>query len=462
MLQVGRENRRRKTSSNGVQGLSVEFLIFLRMFDFCRRSGKWPKRFQRLCLSIDAYRRAGLFERSRTTSRRLISLYPDRWQGYTYAAQDALVLREPEEALDCIQSGLRKLPSQLNILTTASDVSRYNDDFRQSLIFAEKLIDAFPEKHHGYGRAAYDLLTLERTNEARLVAQKAASSPNRAISLTGDKLLTSIETFSCKQHPTKVDFWRRSKSQSLHRSGQGPLSPDHRAEDIQPVQYWSQGSAPPQLFRFSEMWREIFSALNMKRLIHFDKATAHAWIAQNAPEFERPFSTAFHFAVEADVFRAAYASRRNCLWLDFDFIPRRETTLLLKRSIENSDATFFFRFFGAHIANGFFISRAESPFFKCFSSELADLDFRLLPQSRDTVRNYFGPARYNRVLIDLINANEDKLKDLEPNQAPSLEINGYRIGFVNEATFAQISPPYALRYQRTNANWKRFVQQRGR
>ena len=62
----------------------------------------------------------------------------------------------------------------------------------------------------------------------------------------------------------------------------------------------------------------------------FTKDSALAYIKNHCPELVISFTTAFHYAIEADVFRVAYAQKNDCIWLDSDLYPQRYTKHLLQ------------------------------------------------------------------------------------------------------------------------------------
>ena len=85
-----------------------------------------------------------------------------------------------EEAQATIQSGLEKLPNQLNLLIIANDVYRASGDREKSLEYAELLITHHPDNWNGYGRSAQDLVALMRFGEAQATIQSGLEKlPNQ-------------------------------------------------------------------------------------------------------------------------------------------------------------------------------------------------------------------------------------------------------------------------------------------
>lgn len=75
------------------------------------------------------------------------------------------------EAKKEVEKGLEKTPNQINLLIIASDVNRASGHRDKSLEYAELMITYHPDKPPGYIRAAQDLMTLKRYNEAQEMIQ---------------------------------------------------------------------------------------------------------------------------------------------------------------------------------------------------------------------------------------------------------------------------------------------------
>ena len=128
---------------------------------------KFPDHVNLLTTASDVYRVSDDREKSLHYAELLITHHPDKLHGYGRAVQDLIVLERFEEAQDRIKLGLDKFPNHVNLLTIASVVYRASDDRERSLHYAELLITHYPEKWQGYGRAAQDLIVLERLEEAQ-------------------------------------------------------------------------------------------------------------------------------------------------------------------------------------------------------------------------------------------------------------------------------------------------------
>ena len=86
--------------------------------------------------------------------------------GFIRAAQDHLKLDQPEEALNTAVNGLTHHPDHPQLLTTGIDAARASNQIRQSLLFAQHLIQSSPDNSVGFIRAAQDHLKLDQHAEA--------------------------------------------------------------------------------------------------------------------------------------------------------------------------------------------------------------------------------------------------------------------------------------------------------
>ena len=128
---------------------------------------KIPNDINLLITASDIFRMPGDHQRSLEYSDLLVTHHPDNWNGYMRAAQDLIALIRFKEAQEKIQSGLEKIPNDLNLLITASDVFRASGDREQSLEYSDLLITHHPDNWNGYARAAQDLIALMRFKEAQ-------------------------------------------------------------------------------------------------------------------------------------------------------------------------------------------------------------------------------------------------------------------------------------------------------
>ena len=100
--------------------------------------------------------------------------------------------------------------------------------------------------------------------------------------------------------------------------------------DWLPFQYWSQEKQPYDVKKVTDKWNSLLKSLGIRTIKVFDKNMAYKYINENCPELLISFKTAFHYAVEADIFRAVFAKYNNCIWLDSDIYPTIYTKNILK------------------------------------------------------------------------------------------------------------------------------------
>jgi len=100
------------------------------------------------------------------------------WMNFEEKTKNLLKANNLSEARQEIQSGLAAIPNQVNLLIIATDVYRALGDREKSLEYAELLITHHPENWIGYGRAAQDLTTLKRFDQAERILKYAKSLDN--------------------------------------------------------------------------------------------------------------------------------------------------------------------------------------------------------------------------------------------------------------------------------------------
>jgi tetratricopeptide (TPR) repeat protein len=126
-----------------------------------------PNQIRLLVTASDVYRALGNREKSLEYAEILIIHHPSDWNGYGKSAQDLMALKRFDEAQAKIKEGLEKMPNQIRLLVTASDVYRALGNREKSLEYAERLIIHHPGDWYGYGKSAEDLMALKRFDEAQ-------------------------------------------------------------------------------------------------------------------------------------------------------------------------------------------------------------------------------------------------------------------------------------------------------
>ena len=202
------------------------------------------------------------------------------------------------------------------------------------------------------------------------------------------------------------------------------------------IQYWSQGDLPKDFRYLKRRWRELLQPYGINQWIHFDRNKALAWIESEAPQFSLSFRSAFHYAVEADVFRVAYASREPLIWLDADLFPTSSAGRFLRLALNRRVSCVLTRPFAPFLLNGFFSSTPSCRFIQNLAAQCAGIDFSGLPQTGRTITSTFGCDRFNKVLAELC-------REPHGREGSVLQGTDWGIQFANTRSFASSKPPLA-------------------
>ncbi|MBM5816966.1 MAG: hypothetical protein FJ083_10445 [Cyanobacteria bacterium K_Offshore_surface_m2_239] len=252
-------------------------------------------------------------------------------------------------------------------------------------------------------------------------------------------------------------------SRSANRNDKEAALISYSKDDVQPIQYWSQGDPPDDVNRLSEHWDGLLKLSGLCPIQRFNKQTAWEWIRNNNPLFLRSFETAFHYAVEADVFRLAFASSKGCIWLDCDLVPQPGFRPAVLEALNRKTSLLFIRSSKPWITNAFFIAQPRCTFFKLLSEQCQGIDFTDLSHDRSTVQNTFGPARYNSV-FGRIFRNSNLTTVERAGKADSLtalvSTDSVELLLCNEATTVAMRPKFKLGYKNSTDGWKKSVPKR--
>ena len=244
---------------------------------------------------------------------------------------------------------------------------------------------------------------------------------------------------------------------------QGLHTQRNDSTNFQPFQYWSQGSIPNDIAIIQEAWNTLLSEIDLPRIILFNKDSARSWIQSHAPELTQRFDNAPLFAMEADIFRIAYATKNDCIWIDSDEFPRTATSRLLKHWTKRCDTLFLFRWNRPWISNSFFMTKKSSPFFLDLEQSIQSYQLPDRPIRRKDVLNSYGPGLYNKqlnLLLRRYNFSNHYNRDL-PDKA-LIDCKNWRYAFTNEKIFCALKPPCQLEYTNTLDSWHQHVDQSGR
>jgi hypothetical protein len=257
-----------------------------------------------------------------------------------------------------------------------------------------------------------------------------------------------------KTAPMVVAAWRAA----LDNTGPGAaLGAPHSEATL--IQDLSQGTPPDDVQLVISEWKALLERERIGKVELFDQTSARAWIDEQAPEFSQLFAGAFHYAMESDIFRIAYASKRPCIYVDADGWPLDHAAEILKFAVQSQRTMLYFRAQRPWIANGFFVSAANCPFFTELVTQSLRLNLDDWVVGRATIGKTFGPARYNKVLTDIIKQSDTPTVTLveEVPGCSRISMKSGEIYFSHEAAIAAVKPPYLLAYTATDEYWKRIA-----
>ena len=130
---------------------------------------KFPNQLNLLVIASDVYRASGDREKSLEYAKLLIKNYPHQPNGYIRSAQDLIELGKKLEAQLIIEEGVKVAPKNLYLLIVSREIFRQSGNRTKCLEYSQNLIMYHPSDWRGYGRAAQDLVALERFEEAKAI-----------------------------------------------------------------------------------------------------------------------------------------------------------------------------------------------------------------------------------------------------------------------------------------------------
>lgn len=372
-----------------------------------------------------------------------------------------------------VGAALRRYPRDKELLCLASDVCRLQGQWQASWRHARALVRCHPRSWRGYARGAQDLLALRRPEAARAwvnLALSGMSLPELAAQRTaGLRLDMSLRYLANPRTRCLVQAWQASQVWLDPQQREPPLPLRVPAVPLrvpiatlepwrpQPIRYWSQGRPPLDVERLAARWDALLAAQALPSVQWFSRESARQWIAAQAPEYLLPFETAFHMAVEADVFRVAYASRHHCLYLDADLAPAATAARTLALLLEAGSSALYLRTLRPTLSNCLFLARQGCPYFSLVARSGVHLDFRRRPKTVSTVMNSFGPDKYTYCLRHLLSTGRSlvRLAQLAPGVV-RLQSAQFRLLLVNEQVITA-SDPADLAYKQTDQHWIRAI-----
>lgn len=392
-------------------------------------------------------------------------------------AELLLCQNKPGKALRLLKKNLQTDPFNKDYLALSSDGWRVKGKRERSLHFSRLLIKHHPQSWRGYQRGAEDLIALERCEDARMLLRhgiRKLHNKSLARGLAQRLQLEQCEDLFSNQYTRPlIEGWISSYVWSDPQGQQTPISrplitketPTIRTSiqftnPIETIQYWSQGKPSPEIQRVTARWNEILTNTGLGKIKLFSKESARQWISRHTPQYLRSFDTAFHYAIESDIFRIAYASRRPCLYLDCDQWPHPWTQSLIKDILKTGHSCLCLQEAAPAVNNGFFLAQENCPFFQLLASRCEGIDFATLPISTETVLNTFGPNRYNMCLRELLQQEPEPAR-FQTVAAGITELIGqtFKLTLLNERVCSAVRPPDGLSYKQTAQQWQIFISQ---
>lgn len=394
---------------------------------------------------------AGDFEKALERAAIAARSHPNATQGVIMMAQSLAALNRVDECMALLRGTIADHAGDQRLLGFARSIATMYGRFDDALASALKLLELNPQDpkshvylylcHTGMGRidlAGQSLETLSGVDKPPQVA----------------KLSHYIDEYHrLKQSmPALVSAWEAC----LHAKSAPGRIEESPGEKIPVIQYWSQGDPPADVAQILSNWNRTLRGNGLDEVLLFNRDSALSWIASNAPEFGSAFSGAFHYAMESDIFRIAFASRLPCIYIDIDCWPLEHTAQILKFGIQTGGSMLYFRAYRPWVVNGFFIARPNCPFFSELVKQCRGISYDAMPKTHRTIEVTYGPTRYNKVLHGVLL----KHQPLQVSEVPGIEgcsrfeFPESELYFTHEAAVASVKPPFALGYKTTEAYWK--------
>jgi hypothetical protein len=227
--------------------------------------------------------------------------------------------------------------------------------------------------------------------------------------------------------------------------------------DFRVIQYWSQGNPPRELQVYMEKWIHVLDELGLERNYQlYDRAMAREWISSMAPQFLKAFDTSFHYAVEADVFRLAYTTCGNVMYIDADMHPSRWASGIIKGLLDLKSSVVFMPSRRPTLNNCFFLGIEDCTFFLALRQSCQNIDFQAASKTRATILSSFGPDKYTNILRRMLLLSKGQViaKQVDAGIV-LLSSNLLRLALVNDRVLID-NRSGDLAYKSSSQNWERL------
>ena len=379
---------------------------------------------------------------------KLLKKTPERYQKQ---ARNLIKKSDYRQAKKKLWKGIFFFPESSACAETLLELTKIDENPRQFLRLSNIILDRNPLIENGLMHKVLSLLILGEKAKATHILKTYFKSQDYPRS----RFLNGLSHLN--KNPRKL-LWASS-----FYTHQGRYIKSNNCTNFQPFQYWSQGSIPNDIARIQGAWNALLSKADLPKIILYNKDSARSWIQRYTPELTQHFDNAPLFAMEADIFRIAYAVKNDCIWIDSDEFPRTATSTLLKHWIKRCDTLFLYRWNRPWISNSFFLTKKSSPFFLDLEQSIQSYQLPDRAIRRKDVLNSYGPGRYNKQLNQLL--SQYKFSGHHHSVLPEkalFDFNNWRYAFTNEKIFCALKPPFQLDYTNTSDSWHQLVDQSGR
>jgi len=358
-----------------------------------------------------------------------------------------------DEAAQLVLREVADAPTSDLLRVAASDFFRHIGDYQSSITQNQTASAIKPDNVNLMIRVIQDLVSLHRYDEAMVQADELRKYANHSGARSMVANINRIMDY-CLNSPFLLKAWELSQLPIQNPRSPLPAAP---SLEVQPFQYWSQGEPPSDVQACSRQWNSLLTSIGLPPILLFDKISAASWIASHAPDFELPFASAYHYAIESNVFRVAYASAgRDCMWIDSDMVPKPDATSILLSALSCPASLLFFREGSPWISNCFFVARNRCCFFQSLANQGRLADFSVFDQDTYPWGAPLRPPAYNSTLKSSLESGLDKVSISCPSSYLAvISIGGKQLSFCNERSFARMNPVGGLEYKQTSDAWQR-------
>jgi Flp pilus assembly protein TadD len=254
-------------------------------------------------------------------------------------ARCLLVKHRVEDAIRTLEDALAQSPDDPNLLTVARNAAFRHGRFDKAVKFGLRLTEA----------GAADNKSLQFVAQSFMAAGDLDSAERYLASVRTNAAAPDLKAAQnlrlCRRLqgtvPAIPEAWRSAVTNPLVQQSRAHCRAPHAALPM--IQYWSQGEPPGDLRLVFQEWEKLFHRESLGEVRLFDRSSAGEWIAEHTPKFSSSFKGAFHYAMESDIFRIAYASKLPCIYVDIDSWPLENAARILRFGLQSRRSMLCFR-----------------------------------------------------------------------------------------------------------------------